>query len=205
MKINQTQKLFWKKWPYKAIIQIKNKRSITGSYYTRRNSYERLEEFNRIKSWCLNRFPESGIRCETNLSIFLSTEEELSSLLDHFGHKVIAVWKPQSEAAKDLLVDHEHDVVRSRLWYGKYPIRARIPYNNELTEKGIEVIKAALPSLTEWHCAGTLHDMLTKDRKLRYGWGQPLYLYLSDADDASMLRLMCGDYIERFERIRKPN
>lgn len=205
MKVNHTQKLFWKKWPYKAIIKIENGRSHTGSYYTRKNSWERVEEFSRVKSWCLNRFPDAGIRCETNLSVFLATEDELNSLLDHYGHKVLAVWKPQSETAKDLLTDHEFDVVRDRLWYGKYPIRARIPFNNKLVEKGIDSIKTALPSLSEWHCAGALNDMLSKDRKSRYGWGQPLYLYLNDADDAAMLRLMCGDYIERFERIRKPN
>ncbi len=205
MKVNHTQKLFWKKWPYKAIIQIENRRSHTGSYYTRKNSFERLEEFARVKRWCLKNFPKAGIRCETNLSIFLATEDELNSLLDHYGHKVLAVWKPQSETAKDLLTDHEFDVVRDRLWYGKYPIRARIPFNNTLVEKGIDSIKTALPSLNEWHCAGTLNEMLLKGSKSRYGWGQPLYLYLSDADDAAMLRLMCGDYIERFERIRKPN
>ena len=206
MKVNHTQKLFWKKWPFKAIIRIENGRTYTGSYYTRKNSFERLEEFGRVKRWCLKKFPEAGVRCETNLSIFLSTEEELNALIDHYGHKVLAVWKPQSESAKDLLVGHEFDVVRDRLWYGKYPIRARIPFDRHFTEKGVEVIQSALPSLTEWHCAGALFDMLVKEnKKNRYGWGQPLYLYLSDADDAAMLRLMCGDYIERFERVRNPN
>jgi hypothetical protein len=57
-----------------------------------------------------------------------------------------------------------------------------------------------------WHAAGLLKDLIVRDELPKiYGWGQPLHLYLADADDAAMLRLTCGDSIERFERVRKPS
>lgn len=209
MKEHSTQKLFWKKWPYKAIIGVAPAGPATygGNFsYSRRNNPERVSEFARLKEWFKNHLPEAGIRCETNLSVFLSTEAELAEVLDIFGHKVTEVWKPASESAKDLLIEHEFDVVRDRLWYGKYPIRARIAYSSEFRTKHVPAFREAVLSLGNgnWHAAGQLLDIITKSKADRYGWGQPLHLYLASAEDAAMLRLQCGDYIERFERIRKP-
>ena len=207
MKEHSTQKLFWKKWPYKAIIKISAGRSAHNGYsFSRRNNAERVEEFARLKAWFNNHLPEAGIRCETHLSAFLSTEAELAEVMDAWGHNVLVVWKPESESAKELLIEHEYDVVRDRLWYGKYPIRARIPYTAEFRLKHIQPFREAVLSLGEgnWHAAGQLLDIIARSNVSRYGWGQPLHLYLMTADDAAMLRLLCGDYIERFERVRKP-
>lgn len=210
MKEHRTQRLFWKKWPYKVILEVESSKSTNGnigsSYsWTRRRDSARRMAMENLKSWVLERFPNAGVRCETNVSVFLGTEEEFQSLLDSYGHKALEVWKPESASAKNLLIEHEFDVVRERPWYGKYPIRARIPFNDAFRSRGIESVQNVLPSLDEWHCAGVLYDMLTNRKTTAYGWGQPLHLYLSNADDAAMLRLMCGDYIERFERVRSPN
>jgi hypothetical protein len=207
MKEHSTQKLFWKKWPYKAIIRIAAQRSNHSGYsFSRRNNVERQEEFARLKMWFMNHIPGAGIRCETNLSVFLSTEQELAEVLDNWGHKVLEVWRPESESAKELLVEHEYDVVRDRLWYGKYPIRARIPYTADFRSNHASSFREAVLSLGEgnWHAAGQLLDIIAKSNVSSYGWGQPLHLYLTSAEDAAMLRLLCGDYIERFERVRKP-
>jgi len=206
MKQHDTQRLFWKKWPYKAIIEISARRigHAAGFSYSRRNNSERQEEFARLKSWFKNHLPDAGIRCETNLSVFLSTEAELAEVLDAFGSKVIELWKPASDSSRELLIEHEFDVVRDRLWYGKYPIRARIPYTTDFRTKHVQTFREAVLSLGDdvWHAAGHLKDIITASKVDRYGWGQPLHLYLASAEDAAMLRLQCGDYIERFERVR---
>ena len=207
MKQHDTQKLFWKKWPYKAIIKISAERSGHGGYsFSRRNNTERLVEFARLKEWFKNHLPDAGIRCETNLSVFLSTEAELAEVIDAFGIKVIEIWQPISESTKELLIEHEYDVVRERLWYGKYPIRARIPYTTEFRTTHQQSFREVVLSLgaDAWHAAGHLKDIISGTRADRYGWGQPLHLYLASAEDAAMLRLQCSDYIERFERVRAP-
>ena len=208
MKEHSTQKLFWKKWPFKAIIKISAGRSgHSGGYsFSRRNSSERQEEFAKLKKWFKKHLPDVGIRCETHFSVFLATEAELAEVLDAWGHKVLEVWKPESESAKELLIEHEYDVVRDRLWYGKYPIRARISYTDEFRTRHAPAFREAVKSLGNetWHAAGQLKELIDNAELLRFGWGQPLYLYLVSAEDAAMLRLQCGDYIQRFERIRKP-
>lgn len=208
MKIHDTQKLFWKKWPYKAIIEIFAQRAgyAPGFSYSRRNNSERYEEFARLKSWFKNHLPEAGIRCESHLSVFLSTEAELAEVIEVYGARVIEIWQPTSESTKELLIEHEYDVVRERLWYGKYPIRARIPYTSEFRTKHVQSFREAVLSLGDesWHAAGHLKDIINASKVDRYGWGQPLHLYLASAEDAAMLSLYCGSFIERFERIRKP-
>jgi hypothetical protein len=208
MKEHSTQKLFWKKWPFKAIIEISAARSgHYGAYsYSRRNNAERQAEFARLKEWFKNHLPDVGIRCETHFSVFLATEAELAEVLDAWGHKVLEVWRPESESAKELLVEHEYDVVRDRLWYGKYPIRARICYTDEFRTRYAPAFREAVKSLgnENWHAAGQLKELIDNAALLRFGWGQPLYLYLTSSEDAAMLRLLCGNHIQRFERIRKP-
>ena len=205
MKQSKTQKLFWKKWPYKATIKLDNENN--GNPWSRgwRTSHARLESIRQFRDWAAIRFPEAGIRCETHLSIFLSTEEELEDLIDAYKHKILEVWRPVSNSALDKLLEHEYDIVRDRPWYGKYPLRARIPFNNEFKNKGVVALRDALHQLDDWHCQGILERMIRGENTSAYGWGQPLHLYLSNPDDAAMLRLMCGDYIERFERVRNPN
>lgn len=208
MKEHSTQKLFWKKWPFKAIIKISTPRSgHYGAYsYSRRNNSERQAEFARLKAWFKNHLPDVGIRCETHFSVFLATEAELAEVMDAWGHNVLEVWKPESDSAKDLLIEHEYDVIRDRLWYGKYPIRARISYTDEFRTKHVQTFCEAVRSLGDenWHAAGQLRELIDYAKIDRFGWGQPLHLYLASAEDAAMLRLQCGDYIQRFERIRKP-
>lgn len=209
MKTHNTQKLFWKKWPYKAIIEITPARGSHG--WGRVNNPENLRlrnlSINQAKSWCLKMFEDVGLRSESNLSVFLSTEDELDALVAYFGDKVLETWRPVSTSAKDIMLSHEYDVVRDRPWYGRFPIRARIHYNTDFRIKAVDNFKDAVKSLDpkDWYCAGLLKDIIVKPTLPRtYGWGQPLHLYLASADDAAMLRLQCGDYIERFERIRPP-
>jgi hypothetical protein len=208
MKIHNTQRLFWKQWPYKAIIEIKPE--LYGHYGWRRVSDAdrrlRHDEFNRLLRWCKSRFPDAGIRRETHLSIFLSNEEELNDLINNVDGRILEVWKPENDSAKDLLLEHGHDVIRDRPWYGKYPIRARIRYNDDFRRIHVPNFKQAVASLDgAWHAAGLLKEIIEKESLPRaYGWGQPLHLYLENAEDAALLRLTCGDCIERFERIRKP-
>lgn len=207
MKTHNTQRLFWKQWPYKAIIEVKPE--LRGMGWRRISDEDRRlrhEEFNRLLRWCKVRFPDAGIRRETNLSIFLSTEEELNDLIDSLDGNILEVWKPESNNAKDLLLTYGHDVIREKPWYGKFPIRARICYNDDFRRKYVASFKAAIASLdSTWHAAGLLKDIIEKETLPRvYGWGQPLHLYLENAEDAAILRLTCGDCIERFERIRKP-
>ncbi len=208
MKIHNTQRLFWKQWPYKAIVEI---RPNVTQYGWRRSTNEeraqRLQEFTLVERWCKARFPEAGIRKESHLSVFLSTQEELDTLIDHYGHRILEVWKPASESARDLLLAHSYDVVRAKPWYNKFPIRARILYNNDFRTQTLPTFKQAVNSIGDenWFAAGLLKELIEKEELPNvYGWGQPLHLYLASADDAAMLRLMCGDSINRFERIRTP-
>ena len=209
MKIRNTQRLFWKQWPYKAIVEIKP--NLYGYNNWRRSTSDerkqRAQDFAMVERWCKTRFPEAGIRKETHLSIFLSTEDELNSLIDYFGHRILEVWKPATDSAKDLMLEHTYDIVRAKPWYNKYPIRARIPYSDDFRTQHLASFKQAVKSIDpdDWYAAGLLKQAIDDDHLPRiHGWGQPLHLYLANADDAAMLRLMCGDSIQRFERVRKP-
>lgn len=209
MKLHNTQRLFWKQWPIKAIIEIVPHRGghSNGWRIDPATRAVRAKEFESVSKWCKEHFPNAGIRKENNLSLFLNTEEELDELLETWNHKVLEVWKPENDSAKDLLLSHSTDVVRSKPWYGKYPIRARILYTNEFRATKFNAFKTAVKAIdpNDWHCAGLLKDVITKEALPRlHAWGQPMHLYLLSSDDAAMLRLQVGDCIDRFERIRKP-
>lgn len=208
MKVHNTQRLFWKQWPYKAIVEIRpNISQISWRRSSNEERKQRQQDFDMVERWCKTKFSNAGIRKETNLSIFLSTQEDLDTLIDHYGHRILEVWKPVNDSAKEMLLEHSYDVVRAKPWYNRFPIRARIPYNNDLRNIHLPSLKQAVQSFDseDWFAAGLLKDLIDRPELPRtYGWGQPLHLYLANADDAAMLRLMCGDCVDRFERIRKP-
>jgi hypothetical protein len=212
MKQNYTQKLFWKRWPYKAIIQITPARKSVYTHQSWRMSDEereaRAKDLLSVTKWCKSRFPDAGIRREGNLSVFLDTETELQELVENWGDRVIATWQPQSSDALDLLKTHTYDVVRAKPWYGRFPIRARINYTDDFRIKAVDNLRSAMESMdnSDWYCAGLLYKIIKNEKLPRtYGWGQPLHLYLASQDDAAILRLQLGDYIVRFERIRAPD
>jgi len=212
MKTHSTQKLYWKKWPYKVILQllpIETDRIIPGAWkHNRSNRIMRLDESNRIKGWCQTKFTDFGFRREMNLSIFLHTEDEVDTVLCSYGHLAIELWAPANDASKELLLDHVHDVIRATPWYGKFPIRALIPYSQKLRNADPTLLKTAVATLDVdgWAAAGMI-GQIVKDGRMyaTYAWGQPMYLYLKDDTEAAMLRLQLGGFIERFERIRKPS
>jgi hypothetical protein len=209
MKKHLTQKLFWKRWAYKAIIEIQPVRNSAG-WSRRHTDAERIarnNDFTRVIKWVNENLPTAGQRREGNLSVFLENKEQLELLVDHWGHRVISTWEPESDSVKDMLTSHANDVVRARPWYGRFPIRARILYTDEFRQRALNDFKTAVNGLdsNDWHAKGMLSDLILVDKLPKsYAWGQPMHLYLASADDAAMLKLQCGDYIERFERIRPP-
>lgn len=207
MKRYYTQKLFWKRWLYKATLQVFPTREYVNSWQLSKESANgRNDDVKSIKKWCNSTFEDCGIRREINLSIFLTSESDVNTLVDYWGHRVLAIWQPENDNAKDILLGHAYDVVRSKPWYGKFSIRARIPCTKEFTSNAAPILKAAVNNIEgDWWAAGLLKSTIDSGISPKiYGWGQPLYLYLADNEDAAMLRLHVGNYIERFERIRSP-
>lgn len=206
MIIRDTQKLFWKQWPIKIVIGSDKNSTTSKSYFLSRDERtERHRNMGEIIKVVKKEVPSAGVRREGNVSVFVSNEQEMTQILDLFGHRTIEVWKPKNDKAKQLLFEHTADVVRERPWYGKFSMRARILYTSQL-KADIENFKAAVNSLDpeSWHAAGLLMNILKSKNKQNSAWGQPLYLYLASSEDAALLKLQCGTIIERFERIRPP-
>lgn len=216
MKKCVTQRLYWKQWPYKIILgeESKEVRANNFSWHARSNfikptSKESAAWKSQLRRWFKKNFPNGGIRQETRISLFLHTQEEVDLVLDSWKNLVLELWEPASSEALTLMQDHVHDVVREHPWYRRYPIRARILYSQEFKTNGIGQLKEIVDQLDEenWHAGGLLNTLLKHGNKLtKLPWpcGQPFYLYLADNDDAVMLKLQAGDWIERFERQRKP-
>lgn len=210
----KTQRLFYKKWPFKVVIKVDrgkevrpdhNKLGLYSSHIIR-DTDETYKFKSKFKRWFKRHLPEGGIRCERTISLFLHTQDDVDFVVDSWKHNVLEVHAPESEEAMILLKDNVYDIVRKHYWYRKYPVRARILYTREFSQEGRKVLEDSLRQIADddWHCQGTLMSALDNNGTLPYACGQPYYLYLKSNDDAVILRLTCGDYIERFERIRKP-
>ena len=208
-----TQRLFYKKWPYKVLIKVDRGSQtekhealgLFGPRYTKEHD-ETYKFKSKFKRWFKRHLPEGGIRCERTISLFLHTQDDVDFVVDSWKHNVLEVHAPESAEAMNLLKDNVYDIVRKHYWYRKYPVRARILYTREFSQEGRKALEESLQQIDrdDWHAKGTLMSALERDGNLPYACGQPYYLYLKSSDDAVILRLTCGDYIERFERIRKP-
>jgi len=207
MIVRDTQKLFWKQWPIKVIISNGKHGSPKSYFLSRDERHQRLLKMTDVVNTVKRELPNAGIRREGNVSVFVANENELAQLVDLFGSRISEVWKPRNETATKLLFEHTADVIRDRPWYGRFTMRARILFTPNFKTYEALNFKVAVNSLDaeKWHAAGLLKDIISSDDHLKHGaWGQPLYLYLSDSEDAALLKLQCGTVIERFERIRPP-
>jgi hypothetical protein len=209
MIVRDTQKLFWKQWPIKVVISSeRNSSKSSKSYFLgREERAQRLRSMADIVNAVKRELPNAGIRREGNVSVFVTDETELAQLVDLFGSRICEIWKPKNETAAKLLFEHTADVIRDRPWYGRFTMRARVLFTPHFKTNEALNFKAAVNSLDaeKWHAAGLLKDVISSDGHVKHGaWGQPLYLYLSDSEDAALLKLQCGTVIERFERIRPP-
>jgi len=206
MIIRDTQKLFWKHWPIKIVIAgFKNVTSGKSYFLSTEERQERIRAMNEIIKAVKKEVPSAGVRREGNVSVFVANEQELAQIQELYEHKIVEVWRPKNNKAKQLLFEHTADVVRERPWYGRFNLRARILYTSKL-KADIENFKAAVNALDKnsWHAAGLLMEILKSTRQGSNHWGQPLYLYLASSEDAALLKLQCGTIIDRFERIRAP-
>lgn len=213
MKQRLTQRLFWKRWPYKILLMFSEKDQQTRDRVPRKFSRwtETLGDDIRLKiqfrQWFKKHHPEGGIRSESGISVFLDTQDEVDSVIDAWKKYVIEVWQPATDESLALMKDHVYDVVRPSLWYRRFHMRARILYTQEFYVNGLPTLQSALGGFEKdsWQARGLLMDLIANTKgRLPWAWGQPMYLYLSDNEDAIMLKLQVGDWIERFERIRQP-
>lgn len=218
-----TQRLFWKKWPYKLVLGEHSKRRsvlnpMTNRYLARDNeNYVWSMQFYR---WFKLNYSDCRIRRENHFSVFVSTEQQVKEIIDSWNKYVLEVWAPTNQTALALMHNHINDVVRAKPWHGEYSIRLVIPYTKELKAQGIDQIAHALVHIEreKWHVSGLFERILDshfdsasgavasarQQRHLPYPYGQTFYLYLKDSDDALMLKLQLSEWIERIERQRNP-
>lgn len=211
MKRHVTQKLFWKQWPYKVLLKTRRESDEPAlprlHYRSYRDDIESSIATNRIRQWFKKHYPNGGVRRESGISLFVNTQEEADHIIDTWPKLVEAVWAPADDRALALLQSHTYDVVRARPWYGRFPIRARILYTVDFRNQGLPLLREAVNSLEKgsWFTAGLLRTLITDDNgRMQWACGQPVHLYLAENEDAIMLKLQAGDWIDRFERVRAP-
>lgn len=213
---NITQRLFWKQWPYKVLMRFPDDenhvRVITHerrmmTRWVKKESLENLRIKSQFRQWFKKHHPEGGIRSESGISVFLHTQEEVDNVVDAWKKYVSEVWAPSNQASLALMQNHAHDIVRATPWYKRFPIRARILYTEEFRHSGLPILRDALSGMESdhWLAKGLLMDLINEPKgRIPWSWGQPVYLYLLENEDAIMLKLQAGDWIDRFERVRAP-
>lgn len=216
MKHSITQRLFWKRWPYKVLLKFATDRParVTSMNSVRKynqwfnnDNIEDLRVKSQFRQWFKKHHPDGGIRSESGISVFLNTQEEVDNVVDTWKKHVVEVWAPSNQASLTTMQDHVYDVVRASPWYKRFPIRARILYSEDFRHSGLGSLRDALAGIEpdHWLAKGLLMDLINEPTgRVPWAWGQPVYLYLLDNEDAIMLKLQAGDWIDRFERIRAP-
>lgn len=210
MKRKITQRLFWKQWPYKIVLgnKTEEKQTVWQKRFTKHVDDETYAWKSQFRRWFKKTLPDGGLRHETRISVFLKNKDEADLVIETWPNLILELWAPENPQALTLMQDHVHDIIRENPWYKKFPIRARILYSREFKVEGLGIMRDVVSQIDEdkWYAGGLLKTLLSRHDlgKLPHPCGQPFYLYLADNDDAVMLKLQAGEWIDRFERQRKP-
>lgn len=210
MKVHKTNRLFYKKYPYKVECSVK------GAVYVKRLGYlGLLEVINDEKPGYYNivRFPvkhkdalldfaqvvepiiKEGhqIRAETNtLSFYLEDRATYESVHSRLNQWVKSITEPDSEQDLEILFSKNHITVCNKLPHGKYGFKVMLAnhMNNEQRRKVTEWIEnfgdsIRFPSKTELWMRGNI------------SWCFDPYLYVESSKQLMMLHLYLGDKIKR--------
>jgi len=189
MQFETTTRLFYSKFPYKAVMTHES--FDVDEYYT--NMKLMLE-------W-LKTLPKSEyqMRHDKNIQLFFKKRKDLEKTVNKFGKWVKQVFEPLNKKHYEYLMQNKDTVTRNRLFWNRYPYKITFGchtdidkavdwFNNFFTDKDPQ----------RFRFGSSLHQLIKEKERWRSYWCNPV-LYLTDHDDVMLCKLALSSHIIKIE------
>jgi hypothetical protein len=207
VKVKHIPKKFYSKYVYKIVLQIdKTQLKEDGRFRSWRSSYatftNRLSLLNDLIRLVKSKITDDDYRFRSEsltVSYFTNSENDIVSVMNFLGHRVIEFYRPVSVAHVDLLDEHTKVVVRSSLFEKKYRFKVYLKPSWVDREARFKETKDWLESsATEFGLNNSLQNFFYTNKSPR-GMGYTVAVYFNDPQDLMMFQLRFNEKIQKIE------
>lgn len=201
MKKQITEKLFFKKYDHRVIINVAD--------YQRSHRDEKGRPHPAVLEYLIDELePNKGVKYRHEHSyywnktparhtIYFADKRILELILSKFADHVVSLCEPVSDAHSEAM-DKEKVIVRKSFFHGKYPYCVRtsrkyVPNTHRTTSKHME-------DMVKW-CEETFPHLVSgQDYYIYKGWNKSFFF--KNPADVLLMKLTWGEDIDRTERIK---
>lgn len=189
MQFETTTKLFYSKFPYKAVLVSEG--FDLDFYY---------EDMRKMIEWLKTQNKENyQMRHARTIQMFFKKRKDLEYIINNHGKWVKEVYEPYNKKHYEYLMDNKDCITRNRLFWNRYSYKITFGAHTNM-EKSIDWF---LNFFTEkdpsrYRFGSSLNSLLKEKERWRTYWCNPV-LYLTDHDDVMLCKLALNHHIIKIE------
>tara|TARA_B100001057_G_scaffold164305_1_gene164898 strand:+ start:456 stop:1067 length:612 start_codon:yes stop_codon:yes gene_type:complete len=201
MQFETTTKLFYGKFPYKAVME---KESFDlDQYYN--NMRKMIEWLKTLKKF------DYQMRHSRDIQLFFRKRKELEYVANNYGKWVSKVFEPLNKKHYEYLMKNRDTVTRNRLFWNRYPYKITFGCHTEI-DKAVNWFENFFTDKDplRYRFGSSLSQLIREKERWRSYWCNPV-LYLTEHDDVMLCKLALNSHIVKiesavtFDQFRKVN
>jgi hypothetical protein len=196
-KIQFSEKLYYKKFSYKIFLKF-------PGLFTSRKENEHLNQL--LKKYNEEEYSKRhGIPHRTDivyatidclrLQVYTNNQELVKEILDEFEEYIILLGKPLNNKHNDVLKTQDKNIIRKQLFFKKY--RYMVSFDRYAMFRSGDGIQKTREDIKEYFVSNKRIDEVD----YRFKENREPVLYIRDANDLMMIKLIFAEYISRTETI----
>ena len=189
MQFETTTKLFYGKFPYKAVME---KESFDlDEYYA---------NMRKMIQW-LRKIPKSEqqMRHARSIQLFFKKRKDLEYVVNNYGKWVSKVFEPYNKKHYEHLMQNKDSITRKKLFWDRYPYKITFGAHTDM-QKSIDWFSSFFTEKdpTRFRYGSTLSQLFKEKERWRSYWCNPV-LYLTEHDDVMLCKLALNHHIIKIE------
>tara|TARA_B100000989_G_scaffold143392_1_gene106851 strand:- start:3642 stop:4247 length:606 start_codon:yes stop_codon:yes gene_type:complete len=189
MQFETTTKLFYGKFPYKAVLV--NEGFDMDRYYGDMRAM--IEWLRKMKK------SEYQMRHARTIQIFFKKRKDLEHVANTYGKWVKQVFEPFNKKHYEHLMQNKDCITRNRLFWNRYPYKITFGAHTDM-QKSIDWFSNFFTEKdpNRFRYGSTLSQLLKEKERWRSYWCNPV-LYLTEHDDVMLCKLALNHHIVKIE------
>jgi len=190
MQFETTTRLFYGKFPYKAVLV--NEGFDVDRYY---GDMRRMIEWLRTMQKS-----EYQMRHARTIQLFFKKRKDLEYVVNNYDKWVTQIYEPFNKKHYEYLMQNNDAITRNRLFWNKYQYKITLGVHTGI-EKAIGWFENFFTERdpSRYRFGSSLSKLISEKERWRTYWCNPV-LYLTEHDDVMLCKLALSDHIIKIEQ-----
>ncbi len=189
MQFETTTKLFYSKFPYKAVLV--NEGFNADQYYG---------DMRKMIEWLRSLSKEDQqMRHARTIQLFFKKRKDLEHVVNKYGKWVTQVYEPLNKKHYEYLMQNRDTITRNKLFWNRYPYKITFGCHTDI-DKAVNWFENFFSEKDprRFRFGSSLHQLIKEKERWRSYWCNPV-LYLTEHDDVMLCKLALSGHITKIE------